>query len=221
MNKLQYVGKFFQFIDILMDNFPFFKKKQFFLDFRKFGKVQKYAFVGGSGGGLLKLANLLKTVEKSMETCNFSKIVINYERFILFSEANLNKNQDQFDGLLKIFSNSVRNQETYGQIFARLGKNQLRAEIFEFTYENPYGKLILTDFYPICLDICHFDSWKITSFFYNNFFGFGWDIPPTPAPAPNQGAIVKFASVGDPLMNHNYHRISNCLFLQNFCNKRL
>ena len=43
-----------------------------------------------------------------METSHFFQIFINYEK-IWFSEANLNKNESNFDGLLKIFSKSILN----------------------------------------------------------------------------------------------------------------
>ena len=43
---------------------------------------------------------LKKLVEKSMETFNFLKVVLNYER-IFIEEANSNKNRGKVDGLLK------------------------------------------------------------------------------------------------------------------------
>ena len=45
----------------------------------KFSKFWKYAFVGVSGGGPPEASEMIKNlVEKSMETCNFLKIFMNF-----------------------------------------------------------------------------------------------------------------------------------------------
>ena len=55
-----------------------------------------------------KLAKLLKTVEKSMETCKPLKIFMIYES-IFIQKANFNNNKGEIGGLLEIINNSKIN----------------------------------------------------------------------------------------------------------------
>ena len=69
----------------------------------KIETIENYAFVGGSGAGAPPQPKRFITsfVQESKENCNSLQIFINYDNFC-FSEANLNKNESNIDGLLKI-----------------------------------------------------------------------------------------------------------------------
>ena len=104
---------------------------------------------------------IIKTPENSMETCksfqNFHELWPNIYR----KKLNFNKDEGEFNGLLKLFNNSKRNYKTMDKSLRVLAKNQLKLEIFakdfKFKYKNSNWKLmILPIFSPIFQHFCHF-----------------------------------------------------------------